>query len=760
MTNNKNKVKKRVLFLSLLIIQSFGVYGQKLTHHPIWCSGDIPPDFLKYQADIIEEIDSLGSDKAFELPARLNIKELLQSGMVLFGDSVSTVVNIIGERILNKNGISEDVKFLVLRSSIFNAFSTDQGFIFITTETIAEVQNSEQLAFIMCHELSHFIKKHNYLSYERKIKIDSKRYPSESQKEVLEYFKYSRENEFQADDLGIELFLNAGFDKANAISAITNLAPHNRWVKGYYWTFDYLEDQYFHFPDVYTDLDNIHLAKYEKLFPSYYTFKTITDESIKDSAELSLLNTHPDWKDRLSKVVTKLLRDSASLEFPIEGKINPEYFALIQKMCRWESVFRLMAQSDYLLAHYKCLEMSYLYGNTEELFFYQTISLNAIFYQYFKNRDILRHATPIIDIEGLEGFNISHMFRFFNLLTEDEWVTILSRENLMLKLLFKENEFVDHYLNLSIKNLKEDIIDDFDHYTAEQIMISDSVKVYRFKHFSDKSKPDSSLYCTVDSINGVRKKYITSAFRVFSLSSDSSTFQHFFDSIKTVESEKFIYYSRTFHVGSKTEEPTKKHHRRTQMDTIILFSLDVNCFNYGTLGITPTPEKNEITIDKISVWQNQAASNLNMVLQNQTSLNTTSKKWNDRYIINSWIGESLATSNFYIKPLFYKYLEQIDSNEKTNLLLNSSFYFYDNGVRRKGATLWLKPIMDPLVALIFGVRKKPKSYFVFILFDTKEKKIILVHYEGFTSNLYKDFGQAHIYEMMYEIKKLTQLNEK
>ena len=100
----------------------------------------------------------------------------------------------------------ENVHTFISRSPQVNAYATDNGNIWITLGLLARIENEAQLAFILCHEAAHFIKKH---SYEKVVNASEKALTGNS--DELQIHDYSREKELEADSLGLILFQNLGY---------------------------------------------------------------------------------------------------------------------------------------------------------------------------------------------------------------------------------------------------------------------------------------------------------------------------------------------------------------------------------------------------------------------------------------------------------------------------------------------------------------------------------------------------------------------
>lgn len=146
----------------------------------------------------------------FVLQSSYSIKDLFNSGRVLYNDPVSNYVEKVRVEVTSSDAqLLSETKVFVIKSSVVNAFATNQGYIFITTGLLAQLENEAQLAFIICHELMHYKNKHVVKAYVENSKIDRGEggyRKSEIDKKYLAKNNYSKENETEADVDGFDLF--------------------------------------------------------------------------------------------------------------------------------------------------------------------------------------------------------------------------------------------------------------------------------------------------------------------------------------------------------------------------------------------------------------------------------------------------------------------------------------------------------------------------------------------------------------------------
>lgn len=187
-------------------------------HHyqGIKCAGLIPQDFVrptqeKYNEALAIEIKKTDnknlaiSKDNFLLESNYLIDGLLQSGKVLFGDTVTQYVNQVADHVLiNEPALRTKLRFYCLRSTEANAFSTNQGIVFVTLGLLAQLENEAQLAFILSHEIAHYELRHSIDGYVQNDVIFNKKSRYDSYNDRIHVAStYSKEREIQADSLAI-----------------------------------------------------------------------------------------------------------------------------------------------------------------------------------------------------------------------------------------------------------------------------------------------------------------------------------------------------------------------------------------------------------------------------------------------------------------------------------------------------------------------------------------------------------------------------
>lgn len=324
-------LKHALLSSSIIIFLLQPLFSQTIDfdhYTPLQSRGTVPEDFLllsseKYTAGQ-QKIDQSQSRKVrktqdqFYLKSSFLINKMLFSGNVLFGDTVTEFLNRVKDIALKSDpGLRDQLRVYLLRSEEVNAFTADNGIIVVTTGLIAHLENEAQLAFILCHESTHFAKQHAVNSYVEEDKMFSRKgiYKNLRRDELeLSRFQYSKELESEADVNGFALFRKSGYDISQAISALTMLSYADYPVNNIEFAKNYFNEARYAIPGSY--------------FPDSIPPLEI-DENYDDAK-----STHPNIAKRKTDIQASMNNISItdSLLF-ISGE---NYFDYVRKICRFE----------------------------------------------------------------------------------------------------------------------------------------------------------------------------------------------------------------------------------------------------------------------------------------------------------------------------------------------------------------------------------------------------------------------------------------
>lgn len=146
--------------------------------------------------------------------------------MQLYRDPViNSYVKRVGQRLTAANQESDiPYTFQVVRSSSVNAFATTGGYVYVTTGLLAAADNEAQLASVIGHEMGH-IESHHLVEQMRQTAITrglasaaglDQNVVASLGLELALNRPQSRQDELEADQIGLELLRSAGYAESAA----------------------------------------------------------------------------------------------------------------------------------------------------------------------------------------------------------------------------------------------------------------------------------------------------------------------------------------------------------------------------------------------------------------------------------------------------------------------------------------------------------------------------------------------------------------
>ena len=135
----------------------------------------------------------------------------------------------VGRRVSAFSGVAnprQSLHFTTLNSAVENAFSVPGGYVYVTRQLMALMDDEAELAFALGHEVGHVAANHAHIreAYEQRNPmsvfgriVGAVMGPSMmssilSTRAKLDTLSFSRDQEYQADMLGIRYMIAAGYD--------------------------------------------------------------------------------------------------------------------------------------------------------------------------------------------------------------------------------------------------------------------------------------------------------------------------------------------------------------------------------------------------------------------------------------------------------------------------------------------------------------------------------------------------------------------
>jgi len=139
---------------------------------------------------------------------------------------LAAYVDSVGQRLARVSHMPElEWHFTLLDDATVNAFAMPGGYIYVTRGILAHLNSEAQLAGVLGHEIGHVTARHTAAQITKQqlaglglglasaLSGTIQRYSGAAQQALgLLFLKYSRDNETQADELGVDYATKAGYD--------------------------------------------------------------------------------------------------------------------------------------------------------------------------------------------------------------------------------------------------------------------------------------------------------------------------------------------------------------------------------------------------------------------------------------------------------------------------------------------------------------------------------------------------------------------
>jgi predicted Zn-dependent protease len=140
----------------------------------------------------------------------------------------------IGEKLARAAGLGGDCTFTLVNSDVVNAFAVPGCYIYVTRGLLAVVTSEAELASVLGHELGHIVREHAQRQERRSlwralgvlaVGLTGSERLTQLAGKAAQFFtmRYSRQQEYEADDLGIAYIRKAGYDPYEAADMLAAL---------------------------------------------------------------------------------------------------------------------------------------------------------------------------------------------------------------------------------------------------------------------------------------------------------------------------------------------------------------------------------------------------------------------------------------------------------------------------------------------------------------------------------------------------------
>jgi hypothetical protein len=416
------------IIILLLVAFTYQASAQNLENFSkLKAEGPIPDFFVKFLDEKISDDDEkLKNDKSiskknaadFSAITNYKLQQLIHGGKVLYGDPLTNYANGVLDKLTAASDENLDyVQLYTLKSNEVNAFATHQGVIFITVGLIGQLENEAQLAFILAHELTHVIEKHNQLSYEHTQNlVKNARYGDES---ISDYYKYSKDNEEDADRAGFNLAIKAGYNAEALNKTFTILLYSYLPIDEQTVDLSFLENEHFNIGE------NLKIA--EESINNISAEEDIDDE----------FNTHPNISTRRKNVYNIFTANKNEEGSKVYLYGTEKEFLDLRTLARFEMMNIFIQRADYVKGLYHSFILRKVYP--ENAFLINSQSMMWYGLSAFQNRSASKSYS--LSYNKQEG-EIQHLYYFLKKLSKDELSTLATQQIWQNSIAHPENEFL------------------------------------------------------------------------------------------------------------------------------------------------------------------------------------------------------------------------------------------------------------------------------------------------------------------------------
>ncbi|MDR1846535.1 MAG: M48 family metallopeptidase [Bacteroidales bacterium] len=408
-------MKKTLLILIFLYVNT-AISNAQNNEPPQWfrleAQGEMPAEFN----NIISGYNADGSQAETKYHKEENnyIKQLLMSGKILYGDDLTMYLNSVTDVLLaNDVNLRKEVKIYALKDETTNAFSTSDGFVFVNCGLLAQCQNEAEVAFVIAHEISHYVLKHGIPQDKTKEKLNVI-------EDFLKHHVLSREKELEADSLAFERFYKKSSYEHGAIMGV----------------YDVLEFGNLPFDEEHFDRTDVEVANCFQFDNKYFLQNTTPVASTENAVDT--FSTHPNLAARRFAMQRLLnLIDTAKPQVA-------DNFLAHRRIARYEVIREQIMNDNYLKAYYNIFVLQ-KQGDASK---YLEVAKVAALYEIATAKNTGNYSLIDINKNNVEG-EFQRIVHFFKQITKNE-CAILSLRTVWQML---ETDRKNKYLNLVFNDL-------------------------------------------------------------------------------------------------------------------------------------------------------------------------------------------------------------------------------------------------------------------------------------------------------------------
>ncbi len=284
-------------------------------------------------------------------------EDLLKGGYV-YDQRFTGMVDRLVEHLESKNAtIPNSVEFFISKELTLNASSLGDHYFVLNLGTFRYLQNEEQLASILSHEIGHLILSHSLINLKRYysiVKDQAKNQAKEVKQEksnrsekawnnlrqiLYEESRFNRIQEYEADSIGYVLYRNTGFSPVNYLNTLVMMDSYDS-IKPMG-----LENQ------IYKRVFDLPAQSFRDEWLKQENFKVYDYSNKKVRINEDSIDNHPRIKDRIANI-KRIFPELNDVVQPICSTVSFDSLQQLAKACE---PFCLDYQEEYGFGLYVCL---------------------------------------------------------------------------------------------------------------------------------------------------------------------------------------------------------------------------------------------------------------------------------------------------------------------------------------------------------------------------------------------------------------------
>jgi hypothetical protein len=713
----------RLLFFLLLSTACFSQEQDlKKNFVPLKLKGTLPEVFTQNIREIIkQDITDLKQRKdkdktiksTFLTASNYQIERILRSGNTLVNDEITNYLNVVADEILKDNpGLRKQLNIFTLKSQVVNAYSYDKGYIFINIGLIAQVESEAQLAYILCHEISHFTKQHHINSFVINDRIDREKYDGNTESRYIEKCQYSKEYESEADLEGFKLFERTTYNLKQAEKGFAVL-------------------QYAHLPFELEEFKKSYFETPTYVLPSRYFLTEVS--AIKDNSnEDDSKQTHPNTKKRRQAIAEIIAeRDNSKRVNSVAGQARFEY---IRDLSRMELCRLYLKIRDYPNAMYASYILSKKYPGNEYVAEIMAKSLYGI--SLYKNGELKYNSDSYLE-NGIASYTEiesypQQLYHLIEKMPAHEWAVLSLNTVYRQHKKFPSNGMLDAMSDSLFKLLGRT---DWG-ITEFARIIKEPAPLIKTQGSTDtllEVKSKTELIASLQKEKSAKIEdtiYYKNAF-VDLFAADPEFSQNF--PYPNTSSNEISSFSLSRKNSAYNRNKSKRNIPLTTavaVNSVLLlepFYINIDERDRESVKYLTSDQKQEQFVARIDECAKKLDLQLVKIDPGLMTANDV-EKMNDFSVINDWFDE------------------RFDSELETKAILNT------NGINDVVGKYGTQFVLKTGVASVVSKEGRKRTFFFGFLFDLQKNSMIYRKYEIFPFNDHSDMVHTKTYQMLYELK--------